>query len=191
MHDLDSDAELMLRVKAGDIAAFESLVRRHQKRVINTVHRFLGRTEDAEDIAQDVFLGLYRSASRYEPTAKFTTYLYRLVANRCIDHSRRGRILRLLGFGAPGGEAEPGRAPVEPASTGPTPAQEALRKETAERVNRAVLALPARQRMAVLLRHYLGMDYGEVGTTLAMSSSAVKSVLHRAMEALRASLKEP
>jgi len=186
---MNDDAELMLRVKAGDDSAFEILVNRHKRRVINTVHRFLGRTDEAEDLAQDVFLNIYRSAARYEPQAKFTTYLYRIVVNRCINHARRGKIARFFGLESPGSERHPGAVTLEPVSTAPGPEQEAERRQTAETVNRAVLALPERQRLAVILRHYLGMDYAEIGATLSLSLPAVKSILHRGMATLRVNLK--
>ncbi len=184
MPPLDADAELMLRVKDGDDAAFELLMTRHRTRVINTVYRFLGSTDEAEDLAQEVFLSLYRSAARYEPRAKFTTFLYRLVANRCINHSRRRKILQFFGFGH-------GRLSntTEPTDRRASPAETAEQRQTAGQVNRAIQALPERQRLAIILRHYHGMDYSEIAATLNMTMPSVKSVLHRATLALRDKLR--
>jgi RNA polymerase sigma-70 factor (ECF subfamily) len=188
MADIDNDAELMLRVKDGDEAAFELLVHKHQKRVINTVYRFLGSTGEAEDLAQDVFLSLYRAAPRYEPRARFTTFLYRLVANRCINHARRRKVLRFLRLSSPQSRAEIGAVRLDPVDPAARPEELAERRQLAGTVTRALAALPERQRLAIILRHYQEMSYEEISTVLSLSVSSVKSSLHRARLALRDAL---
>ncbi len=184
------DLALMLRLKRGDDAAFEELVNKHKKRVLNTIYRFIGKRDDAEDLAQDVFIALYRAAPRYEPRAKFTTYLYRIIANRCFNYSRREKLARFLSleelpFLRRGGKL----LPREPADTRPDPEAESGGKELAAEMAAALALLPERQRLAVVMRYYSDLSYEEISQSLGIRLPAVKSLLHRGVVSLRAKLK--
>jgi RNA polymerase sigma-70 factor (ECF subfamily) len=187
---MSDDVKLMLRLKDGDESAFETLVERHRTRVINTAYRFTGQRDVAEDLAQDVFISLYRAAPRYEPRAKFTTYLYRIVANRCFNHNRRRKLARFFSLDSnPYGE-EGAPSAFQPVDQRATPEQESAHSELTEQIDAALAKLPERQRLAVVLRHYKGLSYAEIGESLSQPISAVKSLLHRGMMGLRVSLKK-
>lgn len=170
-----ADETLMSRLAQGDMAALGALVRRHQQGVVGFAFRMLGRWDAAEDVAQDAFLHVHRAASRYQPDAKFTTWLYRIVVNLCHDVGRRAR-----------------RAPAqlsEESAPSPEPARDPLEaRERAERVRRAVGALPDRQRTAVILHRYQGLSHREVAQATGWSESAVESLIVRAYTTLRTEL---
>ncbi len=172
-HDDESDEELMRRLAAGDTAALTPIVQRHQERVIRLAQRFLGRADLAEDVAQDAFVKLYRSAAMYQPEARFTTWLYRLVANLCWDR-RRG-----LARARRREQEHDGAATVPDAAT----AMEA--DERTQRVRAAVAALPDRQRLAVILHRYHELSHKDIATVTGWSVSAVESCLVRAYATLR------
>ncbi len=182
------DKNLMLRLKAGDESAFEELVAKHRKRVLNTIYRFIGRRDGAEDLAQEVFLSLYRAASRYQPRAEFTTYLYRIVANKCFNYSRRRRLVKFLSLDFSPANSERNYV-LDPADLRSNPEQQSEQWEVAREIKDALHSLPMRQRLVVVLRHYNGLSYAEIGKALSLPLSAVKSLLHRAMMSLRGKLK--
>lgn len=159
------DAELMRRVSLGDREAFHSIVRRHQDRVLGLAARFASPSE-AEDIAQEVFLSVYRSASRFRGDATFQTWLYRIVVNTCLNWKRRAKAVPFPD------NAEP-QAPEEDLS------------DIALRVREAIARLPDRQRVAVLLHRFEGMSYRQVAEAMGLSEEAVESLLARAYRALR------
>jgi RNA polymerase sigma-70 factor (ECF subfamily) len=169
---ITSDEELMLQAARGDMDAFEQLVQRHQRSALNIAHRFLGRSAQAEDVAQEAFLKILAGASRYRPTARFRTYLYNVVWHLCVDSYRRKTPLALDALG-----------PTPDAADGPD--ELALRGERSERVRQAVDGLPARQRMALVLKHFEGMSYEDVAEVMDCSPGAVDSLLSRARTALR------
>ena len=179
------DAALMAEVARGDTAAFEHLVERHQALIIGTVGRMLGSNSDVEDVAQQVFIRVWKSAPRYRPTAKFTTWLLTITRNLVFNEARRrkrhpGDLLDVY-------EGEEALARAD--SAGGVPDQQLLEAELQQAVEKAILALPEKQRMAVVLRRYEDKSYVEIGEVLGLSVAAVKSLLFRARTELRATLK--
>jgi len=171
-----SDQELMAGVARGEMAALGELVRRHQDKALALAFRMLRRWDLAEDVAQEAFLRVHRAAPRYSPDAKFTTWLYRIVVNLCLDHQRRaGRAPAALGDDASEPAAEPSPDPL-------------VRAERAARVQQALDALPERQRTAVILHRYEGLSHREVAEAMNASAKAVESLLVRAYARLREEL---
>lgn len=177
---------LMLRVKKGDHAAFEKLVELHQNAVIGTVAKMLGSNMDAEDIAQQVFIRLWKSAAKYEVKAKFTTFLYTITKNLVFNESRRrkGRKEQSLEE-----KEEISYKKIEDQSQ-TSPSQEMLKAEMQSQVDKAIAQLPEKQRLAVVLRRYEDMPYEEIADVLELSVSAVKSQLFRARTTLKELLTE-
>ena len=168
----DPDARLMAEVAAGNLDAFENLVMRHQKSAWSFAYRFLGNAHDAEDVVQEAFLRILRAAPRYRPAAKFRTYVFSVVANLCKDCLSKKRPVALEGAACL-------RDP-EPDPDGVLQA----RDRTAA-VRSALAALPAKQRLALLLRHYEGLSYDEIAGALRTSAKAVDSLLQRARRTLQ------
>jgi RNA polymerase sigma-70 factor (ECF subfamily) len=169
------DVELMSRLAHGEMECLGTLVRRHQHRVRCLAFRYTGRWDVADDIAQEAFLRVYRSAANYHPSAAFSTWLYRVVVNLCLDWGKRPRI-------APLKEIDP------PLDAGPDRGMLQLEKQQA--IAGAIASLPERQRMAVLLHRFEGLSHSEVAQSTGWSESAVESLLTRAYAALRATLAE-
>lgn len=181
----DESARLMLRVREGDDRAFEELVALHQNAVIGTVARMLGNVDDAHDIAQQVFLRVWKSAPRYEPTAKFTTWLFTITRNLVFNETRRRSRRREVSLEPETDED----APRQFANmTTPGPDQQAQQEELEQALDRAIAALPEKQRLAVVLRRYQELPYEQLCEILGMSLPAVKSLLFRARNELRKSL---
>lgn len=179
------DVELMARAGAGDHRAFQQLVERHQHAVIGTVAKMLGNPSEAEDIAQQVFIRLWRHAKRYRPDAKFTTYLFTITRNLVFNETRR--LSRRKEVSADERE-ETSHTMIE-ADPVRQPDNELLQDELRRAVDQAIATLPEAQRMAVVLRRYEQMPYEEIAKVLDLSVSAVKSLLFRARTALKESLK--
>jgi RNA polymerase sigma-70 factor (ECF subfamily) len=181
----EHDAELMLRVRDGDAQSFSLLLAKHRGPVIHFLYRMIQNQAVAEELAQEVFLRVYRSRASYEPTAKFTTWLFRIASHVALNHIRDGKHERhqesLDGEGTEG----IGR---QVASRAPTVEQEMVRESRLAEVRRTVELLPAKQRAAVLMHKYQEMDYAQIAAALECSESAVKSLLFRAYETLRAKL---
>ena len=181
----DPDVQLMLEVQRGDRTAFHRLFEKHVAGVIGFAMQFVGNRARAEELAQDVFLQIYRTRSRYTPRARFKTWLYRMVTNACLSDLRRpehrARVQPLDHSAAARAEDLP--RPLEL----PTRSSEdlALDREAVERLRTAVAALPAQQRAALLLARVNGLSYDEVAASLTCSVSAVKSLIHRATVTLR------
>ena len=178
----DLDVELMGRIRRGDFAAFEELIEIHQRSVIGTVANMLGNPSEAEDIAQQVFIRVWKSAARYEPQAKFTTWLFTITRNLVFNEVRRRQRKPTVSMQ----EREETTHRVVEDVQGSSPDEELLRSEMEAAIDRAIDALPEKQRLAVVLRRYEEMPYEEIGVVLSMSVPAVKSLLFRA----RAQLKE-
>ena len=179
-----SDAELMLRVKDGDEASFADLLSKHRLPVINFLYRMVQNPAIAEELAQEVFLRVYRARKSYAPTAKFTTWLYRIATHVALNFLRDGRhAKRVEPLEGPDGElVHQLRAPE------PTVEERLVAETRTIEIRRAVLALPEKQRAAVILHKYHELDYREIAATLECSESAVKSLLFRAYETLRGRL---
>lgn len=178
----DENVRLMLLVREGDIGAFEQLVSLHQRSVIGTVARMLNNLDDAHDVAQQVFVRVWRSAARYEPSAKFTTWLYTITKNLVFNELRRRGRKREVSMEQQ--QEDLHREHAAPARTHPDTVAEHSELEAA--IDRAIQTLPEKQRLAVSLRRYEDMPYEQICEILGMSLSAVKSLLFRA----RADLKE-
>ncbi len=178
------DVRLMLATKAGDIGAFEALVSRHQHAVVGTVAKMLGNPSDAEDIAQQVFVRVWKSAKRYEPQAKFTTWLFTITRNLVFNESRRRS--RKKEVSAEDREENFHQTLVSERHAEPDSA--VLQNELEAAVDAAIQELPEKQRLAVVLRRYEDMPYEEIGVILGLSLSAVKSLLFRARGQLKESL---
>ena len=177
----------MERVKAGDTEAFRALVEAHQHRVIGAVAKMLGDPSDAEDLAQQVFVRVWRSAPRYEPTAKFTTWLFKITRNLVFNELRRRKRHPVQSLDA---VAEAGDLPRQYEDAGAKPADTAmLDAEMQTAIQQAIDQLPETQRMAIILRRYDEFSYEEIGEILELSVPAVKSVLFRARTDLRERLK--
>lgn len=186
----DPDAALMRRVQRGDRAAFEELVARWQQPVLNFVFRTLPDATEAEDLAQGVFVQVWKSAARYEPSAKFSTWLFTIARNLCLNEFRRRTRHPADSLDAPAhaGTDEPRGHSVEDRQITVAP-DALLRSELEAKVAEAVAALPENQRTALLLWQHDDMAYEEIGTVLGCSLSAVKSLIHRARETLKGRLK--
>lgn len=180
----DVDVALMLRVGQGDEAAFEELIERHQNAVIGTVAKMLGNSSDAEDITQQVFIRLWKSAPRYQPTAKFTTFMFTIARNLVFNESRRRSRKKEHSID----EREDDFHLQTPDTQTAAPDAELIHAELQNSIDRAIANLPEKQRLAVILRRYEGMPYDEIGRILELSIPAVKSQLFRARNSLRESL---
>jgi RNA polymerase sigma-70 factor, ECF subfamily len=185
-----SDAEVMLRVKAGDDAAFDYLVQKYRRAMLNFMFRMAHNTAAAEDLAQEVFLRVYRSRATYEPSAKFTTWLYRIATNLAVNHARDTRHDRPENVVSLDEPDEETGSTMDVADRTPTVEQEILRRERLAAIRQKVQNLPERQRMAVVMHKYQQMDYKQIADVLKLSESATKSLLFRAYETLREQLKE-
>ena len=180
------DIALMLAVRRGDERAFESLVERHQHRIVGTVAKMLGGEADAEDIAQQVFVRVWQSAPRYNPSAKFTTWLLTITRNLVFNEMRRRRRAPLVPLDAD----DPDRAPRgHPDASARSASEEAAEAELQEAITRAIASLPEAQRMAVVLRRFEEMPYEDIAKVLGTTVPAVKSLLFRARADLKDRLK--
>jgi RNA polymerase sigma-70 factor, ECF subfamily len=175
------DAELMLRVKEGDEDSFADLLSRYRDPVVNFLYRMVQNGAIAEELAQDVFLRVYRARASYEPSAKFTTWLYRIATNVALNHIRDGRMARqTAAIDDP--ESEVGRELRVPDAN---IEEQMVAQSLGSEVHQAVLALPGKQRAAVMLHKYQDLDYKQIAAALGCTESAVKSLLFRAYETLR------
>jgi RNA polymerase sigma-70 factor (ECF subfamily) len=182
---LDYDAELMLRVKEGDNASFDLLLEKHRASVVHFLFRLVEEQPVAEELAQEVFLRVYRSRHSYEPTAKFTTWLFRIAMHLGLNWLRDGKHERGQERLDDGPPDMPGR---QISDRRPSVEQQLVYDVRLEEVRRAVAALPDKQRAAVLMHKYEEMDYSQIAKVLGCSESAIKSLLFRAYETLRARL---
>jgi RNA polymerase sigma-70 factor (ECF subfamily) len=188
--DPASDAAIMLRVAAGDEAGFTFLAEKFHRPMINFLYRMVRNQAIAEELAQEVFLRVYRSRQSYRAEAKFTTWLYRIATNLAVNYARDNRHERAtqsVYLDEP--DAESGTKP-DVADDEPSAEQRLLRTERMKAIQAQVMALPERQRMAVLMHKYQELDYREIGQVLKLSESATKSLLFRAYQTLRGKLKD-
>jgi RNA polymerase sigma-70 factor (ECF subfamily) len=185
-----SDAAIMLRVRDGDDSGFTYLIEKYRKQIVHHMFRMTSNQAVAEELAQEVFLRVYRSRESYRAEAKFSTWLYRIATNLGVNHARdhrHERSAQSVYLDQP--DAETGTTP-DVADSRLTAEQGLLRAERMAGIRGAVLALPERQRQAVLMHKYQEMDYREIGAVLKLSESATKSLLFRAYQTLRERLKE-
>jgi RNA polymerase sigma-70 factor (ECF subfamily) len=185
-----SDAAIMLRAAAGDESGFNYLVEKYHRPIIHFLFRMVRNQAIAEELAQEVFLRVYRSRQSYRAEARFTTWLYRIATNLAVNHARdtkRERAVRSVYLDAP--DEQTGTTP-DVADDEPSVEQSLLREERMKAIRTHIMALPERQRIAVLMHKYQGMDYRQIGEVLKLSESATKSLLFRAYQTLRDKLKD-
>jgi len=185
----DPDAALMLRVKQGDRTAFAALVEKYQQPVMNFVYRTLRDETEAEDLAQNVFLQVYKSAHRYTRSAKFSTWLFTIARNLCLNEIRRRsrHPAESLDATHPESEDQPLRQFEDKENL--LPGESLLQRELAEKIEQALAELPENQRTALLLCRQDELSYEEMAEVLDCSLSATKSLIHRGRETLKQKLK--
>jgi RNA polymerase sigma-70 factor (ECF subfamily) len=170
----------MVRIREGDMEAFRLLVEMHQARVIGTISKMLGSDAESEDLAQQVFIRVWKSAPRYQPTAKFTTWLFRITRNLVFNELRRKRHFA--------DQSEVIAEPIERAEKEPD--RVLLEGELQKAIQEAINQLPESQRMAIILRRFEEMPYEEIAKVMGTSVPAVKSILFRARAELRERLEK-
>jgi RNA polymerase sigma-70 factor (ECF subfamily) len=187
--NLDPDAALMLRVKRGDRAAFVALVEKYKQPLLNFIHRTLRDETEAEDLAQNVFLQVYKSRARYERTAKFSTWLFTIARNLCLNEIRRRsrHPAESLEETHSENEDQPQRQYEDKKVFLPT--DNVLHGELARKIEEALAGLPENQRTAILLCRQDELSYEEIAEVLNCSLSATKSLIHRGRETLKEKLK--
>lgn len=183
-----SDIELMELLKSGDEAAFETLVERHQYAVVGTVAKMLGSPADAEDIAQMVFIRVWKSAERYSPTAKFTTWLMTITRNLVFNELRRHHRHSTVSLDASSNDRDALHDRID--SSTPAADKVLLEGELQDAIDRAIASLPEKARMAIILRRYQEMAYEEIAEVLQTTVPSVKSLLFRARTDLKAALEK-
>ena len=188
--DPNSDAAIMLRVAEGDVAGFNYLAGKYHRPMIHLLFRMVGNHAVAEELAQEVFLRVYRARSSYRAEARFTTWLYRIATNLAVNYARDTRSERTAQtVYLDAADEETGTTP-DLADDEPSVEERLLRDERMAAIRRHVMELPERQRTAVLMHKYQGMDYRQIGEVLKLSESATKSLLFRAYQTLREKLKD-
>ena len=188
--DSQTDADIMLRVKTGDQSAFEYLVQKYRRPMVSFMYRMARNSAAAEDLAQEVFLRVYRSRETYEASAKFTTWLYRIATNLAVNHARDSRHERPEVQVSVDEPDEDTGTTLELPDASLNAEQQMVRRERMLAIRRKVEALPEQQRLAVIMHKYQQMDYKQIADVLKKSESATKSLLFRAYETLRDQLKE-
>lgn len=185
-----TDAEVMLELKAGNMDAFDILLSKYRKPMVHFMFRMVHNQAVAEELAQEVFLRVYRSRETYRAEAKFSTWLYRIATNLGVNHARDTRHERSAStIYLDETDAETGTTP-DVADAAPSIENELLRSERMKAIRQHVMALPERQKTAVLMHKYQDMDYKQIGEVLKLSESATKSLLFRAYQTLRDKLKD-
>jgi RNA polymerase sigma-70 factor (ECF subfamily) len=191
-----NDEALMARYQQGEVAAFTELVGRHEKKLWNFIRRFVTDSTAAEDLLQEVFLRVIRSAAEWQPSAKFSTWIYTIARNLCTDSARRGAFRKAESLdqtpGAGSDESGPHRADriARVASPSSDAEQAAMNREIASRVDVALAALPVEQREVFLMREVMDMSFAEIATVTKASEPTVKSRMRYALERLRDALDE-
>jgi len=185
----DPDAALMMRVKQGDTGAFEELVEKYKQPVMNFVYKTLPDPTEAEDLAQHVFLQVFKSSHRYEPSARFKTWLFTIARNLCLNEVRRRRRhpADSLDETYPDAEDQPVRQAVDGKTF--SPPESLLHAELEEKIDVALGQLPEKQRTAILLCRGDEFSYEDIARVLECSVSATKSLIHRGRETLKQKLK--
>jgi RNA polymerase sigma-70 factor (ECF subfamily) len=184
-----SDVQLMLGVRAGDETSFELLLQRYRIPLVNFLYRMVRDSAQAEDLAQEVFLRVYRARKDYAPSAKFTTWLFRIATNLALNSIRDGRHRQMdVSIDQTVDDGEQEQARLDVADKSPNVEHRLLELDRAAMIRSAVDALPDKQRAAVLLHKYQEMDYSDIARALDCSESALKSLLFRAYETLRVQL---
>jgi RNA polymerase sigma-70 factor (ECF subfamily) len=189
MDQQDPDATLMLRVREGDMVAFETLVERYKQPVINLLYRTLPDATEAEDLAQNVFIQVHKSAHRYEASARFSTWLFTIARNLCLNEIRRRsrHPAESLDLTHPENDDQPLRQIEDVKQFAPPDTM--LQGELTDKIEEAIASLPENQRTAMLLCRQDDLSYDDIAKVLGCSLSATKSLIHRARETLKQRLK--
>ncbi len=178
----------MLDVKAGDDASFDLLLQKYRTPLVNFLYRMVRDTATAEDLAQEVFLRVYRARKQYSPSAKFTTWLFRIATNLALnsvrDNRHRQKDVSIDAASSPDEDATPMQLPAPEMRID----EHMIERDRADYIRKVISQLPEKQRVAVLLHKYEEMDYAEIARILECSESALKSLLFRAYETLRVQL---
>lgn len=180
---MSPDTDLIARAAAGDHAAFHTIVEKHRAMVYRVAYQFAGNHHDAEDIAQDVFIKVYRSLDRFRQDAQLTSWMYRIVMNACIDYRRRHSPAGAAPFGE---EAE--QRMLNTPEEAPGPEERAYAGELGEALQAEIQRLPPGQRMVFIMRHHQGLKLGEIAEALGLAEGTVKRQLHAAVHRLRQAL---
>jgi RNA polymerase sigma-70 factor, ECF subfamily len=180
---IHADSDLISRAAGGDASAFQALVERHRSMVYRVAYQFAGNHHDAEDIAQEVFIKVYRSLDRFRQDAQLSSWMYRIVMNACIDHRRR----HAPAGAAPFGEEAEQRMLNTPEET-PGPEDCAYAGELGQVLEAEIARLPAGQRIVFVMRHHQGMKLCEIAAALGLAEGTVKRQLHAAVRRLRQAL---
>jgi len=184
------DSAIMLELRAGNMSGFDFLIQKYRRPISNFMYRMVHNQAIAEELAQEVFLRVYRSRETYRAEARFSTWLYRIATNLGVNYARDTRHERSAStVYLDQADPDTGTTP-DVADTTPSAEDSLLRRERFNAIRQHVLELPERQRMAVLMHKYEGMDYKQIGDVLKLSESATKSLLFRAYQTLREKLKE-
>ncbi len=180
---MSADSDLISRAAAGDTSAFQAIVERHRSMVYRVAYQFAGNHHDAEDIAQEDFIKVYRSLDRFRQDAQLTSWMYRIVMNACIDYRRRHSSAALAPFGE---EAE--HKMLNTPEESPGPEDTTYAGEIGEVLEAEVGRLPPGQRMVFIMRHHQGLKLGEIADSLGLAEGTVKRQLHAAVHRLRHAL---
>src|ERR1700722_19778126 len=183
-----SDVQLMLDVKAGDDASFDFLLRKYRTPLVNFLFRIVRDAATAEDLAQEVFLRVYRAREQYSPSAKFTTWLFRIATNLALNSVRDNRYRKMETSIDASSSDQEDAAPRELPAREKRIDEHLIEQDRSDIIRRAIFSLPEKQRVAILLHKYEEMDYGDIAKILDCSESALKSLLFRAYETLRVEL---
>ncbi len=187
--DAQDDAHVMMRVASGDDSAFDYLVQKYRRPIVSFMYRMSHNSAIAEELAQEVFLRVYRSRASYSADAKFTTWLYRIATNLAVNHARDTKYERPENQVSIDEPDDDTGLTIDVADGSLNAEQTILRRERLAAIRQHVMALPERQRIAVTMHKYQGMDYRQIAEVLRLSESATKSLLFRAYETLREKLK--
>lgn len=179
-----ADSDLIVKARAGDLAAFEQLVRRYDRRVLTIAASYVQSSDDAKDIYQEVFLRVYRALPKFELRSEFSTWLYRIATNVCLSHRSRSRRHRHVSLDDGGEEAENPHPVVAEPATDP----DVGRREIARRVEKALTALSPQQRLVFTMRHYEGYKLREIAELMDVAEGSVKKYLFEATARMRAQL---
>ncbi|MCW8128764.1 MAG: RNA polymerase sigma factor [Planctomycetota bacterium] len=184
------DEQLMAELAAGNHEAFEELLRRYETQVITFCYAFMRNRDSSEDMAQETFLRVFRNAGRYQPVAKFTTWLYKIAANLCINELKKGQLRSSRSLDEPAGSDPDGTRIIERlANKADAPLNEAEKHEAQRLIDRAIAHLPDDQRTTLVMVEYHHMQYQEIAEILGVTVSAIKMRVKRARETLRETLK--
>ena len=186
----DDDIQLMLELKKGNEKAFDEIVRRFQKKILNLIYRYLSTNYlFADDLAQEVFLRVYKSRDSYKPTAKLSTWIFRIAINLCLNEQRAAKPAQFSSLSTSKDENSDDFASsgIRDEKNLPPP-EELERKELRRAVKSAIDNLPEKQKLAIILNKYEQMSYEDIARTMGISVEAVKSILFRARENLKIAL---